>query len=87
MAARLSITAVLDTILDDGFSSDGSDSDEGEEIYGYLGKPVLRCGELEAELALESAVNDWDGAGDDLSEDRADVEGREEFSTEEVAEE
>ena len=80
--------AVLDTIPDDGLiSSGGSNSDEGEELYAYLGEPVLHRGELEAELALESAVDYWDGAGDDLSKDRVDVESREELSTEEDAEE
>ena len=72
MASRLSVTEVLDTLLDDGFSNGESDDDEGEEIYAYLGEPVLHRNELEAESAREPMADDWDGA--DFSEDRANAE-------------
>ena len=77
MASRLSVTDVLDTLLDDGFSSDESDDNEGEEIYAYLGEPVLRRSELEAEAVLEPVA-------DDLNEDRDDIEDRDNPSTEDM---
>jgi len=58
MASRFSITEVLDTLLDDGFSNGESDDDEGEEIYAYLGEPVLRRSKLEAESPHEPMVDD-----------------------------
>jgi len=76
VASRLSITEVLDTLLDDGFSNRESDDDEGEEIYAYLGEPVLHHSELEAESPSEPMADDWDGV--DFSEDRVDAEDRDE---------
>ena len=73
MAYRLSITEVLDTLFNDGFSNGESD-DKGEEIYAYLGEPVLRRSELEAESVCEPMADEWDGA--DFSEDRANAEDR-----------
>jgi len=73
MASRLSITKVLDTLLDDGFSNGESDDDEREEIYAYLGEPVLRRSELEAESPREPMAD-----GVDFSEDRVDAEDRDE---------
>ncbi|XP_065915189.1 chimeric ERCC6-PGBD3 protein-like [Dysidea avara] len=83
MASRLSVTDVLDTLLDDGFSSDESDDNEGEEIYAYLGESVLRRSELEAEAVLEPVADAWDAAGD-LNEDRDDIEDRDNPSTEDM---
>ena len=83
MASRLSVTDVLDTLLDDGFSSDESDDNEGEEIYAYLGEPVLHRSELEAEAVLEPVADAWDAA-DDLNEDRDDIEDRDNPSTEDM---
>ena len=85
MASRLSVTDVLDTLLDDGFSSDESDDNE-EEIYAYLGEPVLRRSELEAEAVLEPVADAWDAA-DDLNEDRDDIEDGDNPSTEERVDE
>ena len=83
MASRLSVTDLLDTLLDDGFSSDESDDNEGEEIYAYLGEPVFRRSELEAEAVLEPVADAWDAAGD-LNEDRDDIEDRNNPSTEDM---
>jgi len=74
MASILSITEVLDTLLDHGFSNEESDDDEREEIYTYLGEPVLCHSEFEAELPREPMEDDWVGV--DFSEDRVDAESR-----------
>jgi len=76
MASRLSVTEVLDTLLDDGFSNGESNDDEGEEIYAYLGEPVLRCSELEAKSLREPMADDWDEV--DFSKDGVDAEDRDE---------
>ena len=49
MASRYTIDEALEAILDDDFGlSDGDSSDEeGEDIYGYVGEPVLRRADVD----------------------------------------
>ena len=49
---RLSAENVLGTLLADELSLDEDDSEDGEDIYGYLGEPILRRNEIEAESRL-----------------------------------
>ena len=49
---RLSAESVLGTLFEDEFSLDESDSEDGEDVYGYLGEHVLRRNEIEAESRL-----------------------------------
>ena len=49
---RLSAENVLGTLLVDELSLDEDDSKDGEDIYGYLGEPILRRNEIEAESRL-----------------------------------
>lgn len=49
---RLSAENVLGTLLADELSLDESDSEDGEDIYGYLGEPILSRSEIEAESRL-----------------------------------
>ena len=61
-ADQLSVESVLGTIFDDEYSLDESDSEDGEDIYGYLGEPVLYCSEIEAESLLlveRDTDGDW----------------------------
>ena len=49
MASRYTIDEALEAILDDDFGlSDGDSSDEeGEDIYCYVGEPVLRRADVD----------------------------------------
>ena len=49
---QLSAENVLGTLLADELSLDEDDSEDGEDIYGYLGEPILRRNEIEAESRL-----------------------------------
>ena len=49
---RLSAENVLGTLLADELSLNEDDSEDGEDIYGYLGEPILRRNEIEAESCL-----------------------------------
>ena len=49
---RLSAENVLGTLLADELSFDEDDNEDGEDIYGYLGEPILRRNEIEAESRL-----------------------------------
>ena len=49
---RLSAENVLGTLLADELNLDEDDSEDGEDIYGYLGEPILRHNEIEAESRL-----------------------------------
>ena len=74
-ADRLSAESVLGTIFDDEYSLDESDSEDGEDVYGYLGEPVLRRSEIEAESLLlveRDTDGDWNEdavAGEDHQSD------------------
>ena len=49
---RLSAENVVGTLFEDELSLDESDSEDGEDVYGYLGEPILRRSEIEAESRL-----------------------------------
>ena len=49
---RLSAENVLGTLLADHLSLDEDNSEDGEDICGYLGEPILRRNEIEAESRL-----------------------------------
>ena len=60
MASRMVAGDILGAVFEDE-SSSGSDDEHGDDIYRYLGEPVLRCDDLEADsLALyePSALDD-----------------------------
>ena len=48
----LSAENILETLLADELSLNEDDSEDGEDIYGYLGEPILRHNEIEAESRL-----------------------------------
>ena len=48
ISARFTVDEVLDAVFDDDFGlSDGDSSEEGEDIYSYIGEPVLSRANLE----------------------------------------
>ena len=69
----LTVGEALEAILDDDFGlSDGESSDEeGEDIYGYIGEPVLHCTDVEEKLGeavVDGPFSDHDGNDGDLSD-------------------
>ena len=77
MARRLlTVDDVLETILDDGFSlSEGESSDEecGDDLYAYLGEPVVTISDLDA--LTRAIVDNVDGGGNDGENDDGDSHG------------
>ena len=72
--SRLSAEDVLANVIDDEESLDGSDSEDGEDIYGYLGAFVVPRGELEDESrVLSRRLLEVDE--ERLSEDNSEFEG------------
>lgn len=72
--SRLSAEDVLANVIDDEKSLDGSDSEDGEDIYGYLGAFVVPRGELEDESqVLSRRLLEVDE--ERLSEDNSEFEG------------
>ena len=60
-SSRMVAGDVLGAVFADESSSSGSDDEHGDDIYRYLGEPVLRCDDLEADsLAVyePSALDD-----------------------------
>ena len=51
-SGRLSADNVLGTLFDDELGLDESDSEDGDDVYGYLGEAILRRSEIEAESRL-----------------------------------
>ena len=60
-SSRMVAGDILGAVFEDESSSSGSDDEHGDDIYSYLGEPVLRCDDLEADsLAVyePSALDD-----------------------------
>ena len=74
---RLSAESVLGTLFEDEFSLDESDSEDGEDVYGYLGKHVLRRNEIEAESRLLDEDLEEDLDNEDSLEDTGVIHGGE----------
>lgn len=75
--SRISAEDVLENVFDDVFedeqSLDDSDSEDGEDIYGYLGSVVVPRGELEGESRrLSRKLVDIDGDDDEASSQNED---------------
>ena len=49
MASHMVAGDVLGAVFKDGSSSSGSDDEHSDDIYSYLGEPVLRSDDLEAD--------------------------------------
>ena len=69
MASRYMIEAAIEAIFDDEFGlSDGESSDEdGKDIYGYVGEPVLRHADvrhLEESIVASHLVDREEGTDD-----------------------
>ena len=76
--SRISAEDVLQNVFEDEQSLDDSDSEDGEDIYGYLGAFVVPRGELEGESRRLSRrrLLDVDGGDDEeSSEDENEFNG------------
>ena len=73
MASRYTIE---EAILDDdfGLSDGGSSDEEGEDIYGYVGEPVLRRDDVN--VVGDSIVNGPDPVDRDSNEDESEASER-----------
>ena len=67
---RLSAESVLGTIFDYEVSFDESSDDDGNDVYGYLGKSVLCRSDIESESRLLAESGMDDEYNEDGDEDR-----------------